>query len=125
VVAPSSTPPLAEEPLLSSRDPAVPPDYDARDYAPAVTSAQAKTTAAQRAGSIPSRDEVLARGTQLPDLRLDLHVYAADPAQRFVFVNMRKLREGEMLPEGVRVDHITPTGAQLSYRGTSFTLEGN
>jgi general secretion pathway protein B len=125
VVAPSNTPPLAEEPLLSSHEPSVPPDYDARDYAPAVTQAQARTATAQRPDSIPSRDEVLAQGTQLPDLRLDLHVYAVDPAQRFVFINMRKLREGETLPDGVRVDQITPTGAQLSYRGTRFTVDRN
>jgi general secretion pathway protein B len=125
VVAPSAAPPLAEEPLLSRHEPSVPPDYDARDYTPAVTPAQANAAAAQRAGSIPSRDEVLAQGTRLPELRLDLHVYAVDPAQRFVFINMRKLREGEALPEGVRVEHITQTGAQLSYHGTRFTLEGN
>jgi general secretion pathway protein B len=125
VVAPSRTPPLSEEPLLSRQEPSVPPDYDARDYAPAVTPAQANAAAAQRAGSVPSRDELIAEGTALPELRLDLHVYAVDPAQRFVFINMRKLREGEMLPEGVRVEHITQTGAQLSYRGTRFTLDGN
>ena len=48
-------------------------------------------------------------------------MYDADPAKRFVFINMRKLREGESLPEGVRVDAITQTGAQLSYRGTQFS----
>jgi len=68
---------------------------------------------------------VLARGSQLPELRLDLHVYDAKPANRFVFINMRKLREGESLPEGVRVEAITPQGAELSYRGKRFTLEGN
>lgn len=125
VVAPSSTPPLAEEPLLSRREPTVPPDYDARDYAPAVTPAQANANTQQRAGAIPSKDEVLAQGTQLPELRLDLHVYANNPAQRFVFINMRKLREGETLPEGVRVVEITPTGALLSYRGTRFSLDEN
>jgi general secretion pathway protein B len=62
---------------------------------------------------------------QIPDLRLDLHVYAANPGDRFVFINMRKLREGESLPEGVRVDTITPTGAQLSYRGRQFALDRN
>ena len=61
----------------------------------------------------------------MPELRLDLHVYADNPAERFVFINMRKLREGESLPEGVRVDRITPTGARLSYRGQQFTLDGN
>jgi general secretion pathway protein B len=50
-------------------------------------------------------------------------VYAANPAERFVFVNMRKLREGESLPDGTRVESITPTGAILSYRGTRFTLQ--
>jgi general secretion pathway protein B len=125
VVAPSSTPPLAEEPQLSRHEESVPPDYDSRDFAPAVTATQANNAAASRAGSVPSRDQVLAQGAQLPELRLDLHVYAADPAQRFVFINMRKLREGEMLPEGVRVERITPTGTQLSYRGTRFSLEGN
>jgi general secretion pathway protein B len=125
VVAPSVAPPLAEEPLLSSNEPSVPPDYDANDYAPAVTQAQANEAAAARAGAVPSRDEVLAQGTALPELRLDLHVYAAKPADRFVFINMRKLREGESLPEGVRVETITTRGAELSYRGKRFTLERN
>jgi general secretion pathway protein B len=125
VTAPSSAPPLAEEPLLSSSEPSVPPNYDANDYAPAVTPRQANEAAAQRAGVLPSRDEVLAQGAQLPELRLDLHVYAAKPADRFVFINMRKLREGESLPEGVRVESITPRGAELSFHGRRFTLDGN
>ncbi len=104
----------------------MPPDYDARDYRPAITPEQAGAiAAARRSGALPSRDEVLAQGNQLPDLRLDLHVYDPDPASRFVFLNMRKLREGETLPEGVRVDQITQTGVELTYRGRRFTLEGN
>jgi general secretion pathway protein B len=126
VVAPSPAPPLAEEPVLSGQEPSIPPDYDARDYRPAITPAQANAVAAaRREMSAPSRDEVLAQGTQLPDLRLDLHVYDPDPAKRFVFINMRKLREGDSLPEGVRLDSITQTGAKLTYRGTQFTLEAN
>ncbi len=126
VVAPSPAPPLAEEPLLSGQETPVPPDYDARDYQPAITPEQAgATAAARRAGQLPSRDEMLARGTQLPDMRMDLHVYDTDPAKRFVFINMRKLREGESLPDGVRVDEITPTGARLSYHGNQFALSGN
>ncbi len=124
VIAPSPEPPLAEEPLLSSQEPVVPPDYDARDYQPALSPAQASAAAASRS-DVPSRDEVLAQGASLPDLRLDLHVYDSDPASRFVFINMRKLREGDSLPEGVRVDEITQRGAKLSFRGTTFTLEGN
>ena len=72
-----------------------------------------------------SADEAIAQGVQLPDLRLDLHVYSPKPADRFVFINMRKLREGESLPEGIHVEEITPSGAVLSYRGKRFELDGN
>jgi len=125
VVGPSSAPPLAEEPVLSGHEPPVPPDYDARDYRPAITPAQAGTIAAARREATPTRDEVIAQGTQLPDLRLDLHVYDPDPAKRFVFVNMRKLREGDSLPEGVRLDLITQSGARFTFRGTPFTIDAN
>ena len=122
-MAPSTAPPLAEEPTLATGEPSVPPDYDTRDYTPAITPAQAGSiAAARRAGAVPSRDEVLAQGTSIPELRLDLHVYDPDPAKRFVFINMRKLREGESMPDGVRLDEINQKGARLSYRGTQFTL---
>jgi general secretion pathway protein B len=118
-------PPLAEEPVLETQEPVVPPDYDARDYRPAITPAQAGAiAAARRSGQLPSRDEFVAQGNSLPDLRLDLHVYAANPAERFVFLNMRKLREGESLPDGVRVEQITPDGVDLSYQGKRFALAG-
>ncbi len=61
-------------------------------------------------------------GTHVPQLRLDLHVYAAHPQERFVMINMKKLREGDSLPEGVRVESITPEGAVLSYNGSRFLL---
>ena len=126
VVGPTGAPPLAQEPQLQTHEPSIPPDYDSRDYRPALTPAQVSAiAAARRNGELPSRDEYLANGGQLPDLRLDLHSYAPNPALRFVFINMRKLREGESLPEGVRVDQITPTGVELTYRGKRFTLEGN
>jgi general secretion pathway protein B len=126
VVGPSQAPPLSEEPLLQNHEPAVPPDYDQDDYRPAITPQQAGAiAAARRNGELPSRDEVIAQGNALPDLRLDLHVYAANPADRFVFINMRKLREGDSSPEGVRVDEITTNGVELSYRGKRFALAGN
>jgi general secretion pathway protein B len=61
-------------------------------------------------------------GTRIPQLRLDLHVFALRPQDRFVMINMHKLREGDSLPEGVRVDSITPEGAVLSYSGSRFLL---
>jgi general secretion pathway protein B len=68
------------------------------------------------------QDAAATPGTQIPQLRLDLHAYAARPQDRFVMINMHKVREGDTLPEGVRVDSITPDGAILSYKGSSFLL---
>ena len=68
------------------------------------------------------QDAAATPGTQIPQLRLDLHAYAARPQDRFVMINMHKVREGDTLPEGVRVDSITPEGALLSYKGSSFLL---
>jgi general secretion pathway protein B len=62
-------------------------------------------------------------GGRIPELRLDMHVYSTRPQERFVFLNMRKLKEGESLPDGVRVESITDDGAVLSYQGSKFTLE--
>jgi len=71
---------------------------------------------------VPLYNDVAA-STRLPSLRLDLHVYAATPQERFVMINMHKLHEGDALPtEGVRVESITPFGAVLSHDGTKFLL---
>ncbi len=73
---------------------------------------------------LPSyQDAAAVPGANIPPLQLDLHVYSEKPDQRFVFLNMVKLHEGEALPQGVRVDAITPDGVILSYRGTRFMLQ--
>jgi len=69
---------------------------------------------------LPSADQLAATG--IPALNLDLHVYATVPAQRLVFINARKYREGETLQEGPVVSEITPTGVVLEYQGRSYLL---
>ena len=61
-------------------------------------------------------------GGSLPELRLDLHVYAANPAERYAFINMHKVHEGDITPEGVQVKEITRDGVVLDYHGTEFLL---
>ena len=103
--------PLAEEPLLEGQQPAVPPDYDARDYRPAITPEQAGAiAAARRSGSLPSRDEVLAQGNQLPELRLDLHVYDANPADALRIHQHAQAARGRIAARGRarRPDHARP-----------------
>lgn len=88
---------------------------------PAVRPAPAAAPARE---AMPGADELTARGT-LPALHLDLHVYAAQPQQRFIFVNSRKYREGEALAEGPVVEQITTDGAVLNFRGSRFKLSSN
>src|SRR5579872_1877261 len=77
----------------------------ADDYAPAVEPAPggsrsaSNVTRATDSGLPTYQDAAATPGAAIPELRLDLHVFAATPSDRFVFINMTKLREGESLPQ--------------------------
>lgn len=71
---------------------------------------------------LPTLTSLVASGTNLPDLRLDIHVYSEKPAERFAFVNMRKYTEGQTLSEGPTLERITPDGVVLSSQGQRFLL---
>jgi hypothetical protein len=103
-----------------------PDSANAEDYAPAEEPPPPGLGNHVRRGTasgVPLYQDVSATpGAQLPQLRLDLHVFAARPQDRFVMINMHKLREGDTLPDGVHLDSITPEGAVLSYNGSKFLL---
>lgn len=72
---------------------------------------------------LPSLNELRAQGVlQLPEMHLDIHVYSGQPADRFVFVNMKKYTEGATLSEGPAIREITKDGVVLDYLGTRFLL---
>ncbi|HSZ09645.1 MAG TPA: general secretion pathway protein GspB [Steroidobacteraceae bacterium] len=72
---------------------------------------------------LPTINELSLSGAQtLPELHLDVHVYATTPADRFVYINMRKYHEGASLPEGAVVEHIRRDGVVLNYQGLRFIL---
>ncbi|MEL7186009.1 MAG: general secretion pathway protein GspB [Pseudomonadota bacterium] len=71
----------------------------------------------------PTLQEVVAAGrVSLPPLHLDIHVFSDTPADRFVFINMSKYREGARITEGPLVNEITPEGAVLDHQGETFLL---
>jgi general secretion pathway protein B len=72
--------------------------------------------------TIPTFEDLVSSGTNLPELHLDIHVNSQKPAERFVFVNMRKYLEGEALKEGPTVERITGEGVILNQRGMRFLL---
>ena len=73
----------------------------------------------------PTIMELLAAGVVLPELTLELHVYSASPAERFIRINSASYREGEVLSEGPRVISITAEGVILDYRGQNFLLSAD
>ena len=89
------------------------------DTAPAIATEREASAPAGTRGSLQDYAEL--NGT-VPELRLDLHVYAPSPADRYAFINMRRVREGDVTPEGVQVRQITREGVVLEYRGAEFLL---
>lgn len=92
------------------------PVQNAADLEPALP---ARDADASNTAEPPSLSEI---GGEMPNLRLDLQVYAARPADRYALINMHRVHEGDVLPEGARVLAIEHDGVKLSYRGTEFML---
>ncbi|HET7570178.1 MAG TPA: general secretion pathway protein GspB [Gammaproteobacteria bacterium] len=118
---------LAREAALGATAPAA-----ATTPAPAHESAPTQTAAASTAAVKPSVAgpddapplETLPQSVQhqLPELQMEIHVYAPDPAKRFVMINMHRYVEGDTLADGPKVVSITPDGVVLRYRGQTFLL---
>ncbi len=91
----------------------------------AATPEPARSTGSNRVAvaEIPTIDELQLEGTlQIAQLHLDIHVFSEDPAERFVFINMNKHREGSTTPEGPVVREIRNDGVVLEYQGRLFLL---
>jgi hypothetical protein len=112
----------AREASDANTDPAANPD----DYAPAADPGsplfKGHVKRGTESGLTLYQDAAVAQGANLPQLRLDLHVYAAKPQDRFALINMHKMHEGDSLQGGVRVEAITPDGVVLSHNGSKFLL---
>jgi general secretion pathway protein B len=99
--------PLANNPQLGRNAPAAP---------------VANAPQGRNAEVLPTIDELQASGRTFPPLRLDIHSFTDKPAERFVFVNMRRYNEGMTLQEGPSVERITEEGVVLNQQGLRFLL---
>lgn len=112
--APSTGSP-AEQPAAAAEPAPLPP---ARRETPA-----ARVSSAADPAVVATFNELRANGSlQLPDLHLDIHVYAENPSERFVFINMSKYREKATLAEGPTIREINADGVILEFQGTDFLL---
>ena len=71
---------------------------------------------------LPSASDLVAGGADLPSLRLELHVFGAAPADRYVFINGKMYRQGDTLRVGPELVMIDQRGAALRHRGRDFLL---
>lgn len=114
--------PVAAAPSRPTAAPAAPHDVVravAHRTEPVLTSNDADTDTDE---VLPSISQLSLKGDALPELHLDVHVYATRPADRFVYINMHKYREGNALQEGPTVERIRRDGVVLNYQGLRFIL---
>ncbi len=117
-VVPTPVSPSASMNTMPSQNAAAADDNPA-DTEPAVS---APPVSRQEASSSQNLHTYAELGGSLPELRLDLHVFSQNPAERYAFINMHKMHEGDATPEGVQVKEITREGVVMEYRGTEFLL---
>lgn len=77
----------------------------------------------EKYGALPSfMESSLAKDERFAGVKIDVHVYATLPSQRFVLINMKKYHEGETTDTGLALSAITPEGAIVSYQGQQYKL---
>jgi general secretion pathway protein B len=114
-VSPLRMPPSRVAPLAGSSTPRISHRPD-----PVLTD---EAVSAENDEVLPSINEVNLTGPEaLPELRIDVHVYATKPSDRFVYINMRKYHEGAVLQEGPTLEHIRRDGVVLNFHGVRFVL---
>lgn len=114
--AATSAPVAAEAPAPARIEPAAPAPA-APPPAPApVARRSPPPPAASTIGLRRLRDMPAAYRAEFPALSVDVHVYNADPARRFLLVNGKRYGEGTVLAEGPRIVEIVSDGMIVEWR---------
>lgn len=114
--------PGAQDSVAAAVTPVVSADaHNPADEEPAVAagSVQVERPGPDNYANLPSLSQL---GGNIPALQLDLLDYSEQPNERYALINMHRVREGDVLPEGPRVLAITRDGVALDYRGQDFLL---
>ena len=127
IAAPANTAPVAAAPVAATAMTATP--GNAARFAAEGVLAEEANEADRRPAVADERSAPASRlpryadlASELPALRLDFHVYSPNLSERYAFINMHKVREGETTAEGMRVVAITRDGVQLRYKDHEFLL---
>lgn len=121
--APPSTPTVSASNVAKAHAAPPPPATPASSGAPEKASTTVASSAPATPEEVPLLRDLPPNVRQgLPALHVDVHVYARNPARRFVLINMRRYREGDTLAAGPRLLRITQGGVVLEYHGVRFRL---
>ncbi|HEY9143094.1 MAG TPA: general secretion pathway protein GspB, partial [Arenimonas sp.] len=96
--------------------PPLPPAGEGRGEGKPETS-EAPTPTLPRLADLPAAER-----NALPPLKITMHVFADDPAQRFVILDGRRHAEGATPVDGVVIREIRRDGLVLSLRGRDVLL---
>lgn len=79
--------------------------------------------AAERAPELPLVTDIAStERSSWPPLKQSLHLFAQQPADRAVIIDGRRLREGDLVSDGLRLVEIRRDGAVLEWREERYLL---
>lgn len=125
--------PREPRPRVKYSPPAVAKPLSAQTVATSPALPVGRPQSGESASAVPAgnADAQLPEWNELPlDFRagfalphIDVHVFAEEPARRFVLIDLKKYREGETLANGALLEKINPGSIQLFYQGTRFRVD--
>jgi hypothetical protein len=106
-----AVPPAAAPPAAVAPAPSAPASPRPRSGTPTIQAAPAPAPVPRPPAS-----------PETASLRLEALIYADAPAERMVFINGRRYREGDSIDGRLRIEEIREEGVELSDQGRRFTL---
>ena len=77
----------------------------------------------QRASATVPRTVTVDARTRLAAIRFSSHIFAADQALRMVVVDGQRMKEGDTLSGGIRLEQITEDGVIFQHNGTRYPID--
>ena len=106
--------PAAKTPVVATESPAVPATQSVSATPAPAASGQESADSLKLIWELP-----LTMRSKLPELKLSMHVFAAEPAQRFVIINDERGAEGDEIA-GMKLIEIRKDGVVFEYEGERF-----